>query len=364
MEDRTVRAMKPIGINIRMYDVGHGDCFLLSFHYGRQSRHLLIDFGTRQPSHAAERDRLVPIAKNIAEHCGPQLHAIVATHAHRDHIGGFECLSRISAPGNIISRLKPQLVIQPKTNSAVLAMEKFYAAYSGAEESNRRSMERLTQLGTSAFVYAGKNSGLEKLFPGISFRVLGPPLNHSPAKLLEFWKSETRILSQDRHTPLFPAAPQFHPCLAPPQTRWFIDKISHLHDEQLLRLAQAINTEINNTSVILLIEGCGHKLLFPGDAEIDAWTPLLANPRIRNLLSGVTVYKASHHGSPNGTPRKLTSLFGDNIITLLSTSNSGIENPLGPESPVIDTRSLRAQGKLFHDLHLDAANANSTLEVA
>ena len=38
-------------VRVRMYQVGFGDCFLLSFEYAGQAepaRHVLIDFGTRE----------------------------------------------------------------------------------------------------------------------------------------------------------------------------------------------------------------------------------------------------------------------------------------------------------------------------
>jgi hypothetical protein len=69
---------------------------------------------------------------------------------------------------------------------------------------------------------------------------------------------------------------------------------------------------INNTSIILLIEVGGKKLLFPGDAQIESWDYVLNGPHAeknRELLSGVTVYKAGHHASLNGTPKTLWSIF-------------------------------------------------------
>ena len=52
----------PHRITVRMYQVGFGDCFLLSFAYhaplpdGRRARHVLIDFGsTRWPKDYAPR---------------------------------------------------------------------------------------------------------------------------------------------------------------------------------------------------------------------------------------------------------------------------------------------------------------------
>jgi len=40
-------ARKPTRVELRSYQVGFGDCFLLSFVYGDDDkRHVLIDFGT------------------------------------------------------------------------------------------------------------------------------------------------------------------------------------------------------------------------------------------------------------------------------------------------------------------------------
>ena len=40
-------ANKPKSVEVRSYQVGFGDCFLLSFVYsGTDKRHVLIDFGT------------------------------------------------------------------------------------------------------------------------------------------------------------------------------------------------------------------------------------------------------------------------------------------------------------------------------
>jgi hypothetical protein len=38
---------RPTGLTVRMYQVGFGDCFLLTFHYPKTGdRHVLIDFGS------------------------------------------------------------------------------------------------------------------------------------------------------------------------------------------------------------------------------------------------------------------------------------------------------------------------------
>ena len=37
---------KPNRITLRSYQVGFGDCFLMTFHYKKFDRHILIDFGS------------------------------------------------------------------------------------------------------------------------------------------------------------------------------------------------------------------------------------------------------------------------------------------------------------------------------
>ena len=51
-------SIKPKGMTLRSYQVGFGDCFLLSFHYdgGTHDRHVLIDFGsTGQPKGSGDK---------------------------------------------------------------------------------------------------------------------------------------------------------------------------------------------------------------------------------------------------------------------------------------------------------------------
>ena len=83
---------KPTSVTIRSYQVGFGDCFLLSFNYGEDAKavrkHVLIDFGsTGLPKKGGFS--LATVAKDIKEKSGGKLTAVVATHRHRDHISGF-----------------------------------------------------------------------------------------------------------------------------------------------------------------------------------------------------------------------------------------------------------------------------------
>src|SRR5262249_42993258 len=96
---------------------------------------------------------------------------------------------------------------------------------------------------------------------------------------------------------------------APPNFRWFIRQSRQLHADQMLELVRDLDSVMNNTSVILLMEFGGRKLLFPGDAQIENWSYALSQPAWKKLLEDVNVYKVGHHGSLNATPKSLWALF-------------------------------------------------------
>ena len=114
------RGPKPRSLRIRVYDVGFGDCFLLTFDYRSGPRHVLIDFG----STAAARKGMpldLTIAEDIARVTRGKIHALVVSHRHADHLSGFTPRNGKGA-GDLMRKCARQAVIvQPWTEDPALA---------------------------------------------------------------------------------------------------------------------------------------------------------------------------------------------------------------------------------------------------
>lgn len=368
--------VKPTGVTIRAYDVGFGDCFLVTFHYEAEKRCILIDFGSTGLPKDVDKNRMMAVAKDIEKHvtenCGGELHGVIATHRHKDHISGFA-----GATGAIIEALEPKIVIQPwteepgakrgaKTASAsvdsqpkpslaamkgdyLMALENMHAfsesALGAVHEgmgvnqarkirfladdnlANREAVERLARMGQTTraeYVNAGFKSRLSQLLPGVTVRVLGPPTLKQTDRILrqrsrdkvEFW----HFMQFWALLPMQPgrdgdaARKRLFPRAAvsgepPMHTRWFVDRANRLNGNQLLGIVRILDKAMNNTSVILLFEVGDKKLLFPGDAQIENWAFSLNDPDTMKLLTDVDLYKVGHHGSLNATPKTLWNQF-------------------------------------------------------
>jgi hypothetical protein len=362
-------APAPTHIRIRSYNVGFGDCFLLTFTYERaKPRNVLIDFGSTMGSTSGPRGGMLEIAEKIKEDCEGKLQMLVATHRHADHISGFA-----EESGKVIASLDPDLVVQPWTEdpdldpkaqapagsdggddrrltmtsrlSAMQALaEAALAEVPRLEASpavpktvadqlrflgetnlkNLESVRNLAKMGKRR-VYAnfGTKLPISSLLPGIRIDVLGPPtleqssaISHMADKSEdEFWHLAARELGAAGDGR--PSSEIFADAATagriPQEARWVIPRIDQMQAEEALAIVRVLDGVLNNTSVILLFEIGDSRLLFPGDAQLENWTYALREndeaAAIRKRLTDVRFYKVGHHGSLNATPKSLWNAF-------------------------------------------------------
>lgn len=358
--------IKPKSLTLRSYQVGFGDCFLLTFHYNGKThdRHVLMDFGSTGQLKRHGPNLMTRVAEDIKKQCNGKLHAVVATHRHKDHISGFATNKKKNGPGDIIASCKPDVVLQPwtehpkaKTNAtqaptnltankafvqalgdmhaisaAVLVEADRRQAMLGArtfEElkfigednlSNLSAVKNLMRMGKrNYYLNFGSKSGLERVLPGVKVTVLGPPTLKQSSEIkiqrskdeAEFWQLQAlanQFVSR-KQTGIFRGAKTYTKAGVPPFTRWFVKRLRSIRGEQLLGIVRALDKVMNNTSLILLFEVKKTKMLFPGDAQIENWSYALSKPAICRRLAKVNVYKVGHHGSRNATPKTLWDGF-------------------------------------------------------
>lgn len=366
---------KPNNLSIRSYQVGFGDCFLLTFHYpgvaGKMKDvHILVDCGsTGMP--ATAKHSLADVAEQIATDCGGKLDAVIASHRHADHINGFATNAGGTASGDILARLKPELVVQPwtedpkvatdairpaaGTSPRVKALAGFARGLQGMHDlaalvsqdavrlgsalpertrkqlsflgetniANLAAVRNLMTMGKkNEYLSYGKKTGLSKLLPGVKIHVLGPP---TPADYPEIEKQRSK--DKDEFWNLLGASarhlqPQgghlafdrkFAAKSRPPHARWFAQRVTAAHIRQRLEIVRSLDDAMNNTSLILVFEVGGKKFLFPGDAQIENWNYALKDApdaaANQKLLAATDFYKVGHHGSLNATPKTLWKLF-------------------------------------------------------
>jgi hypothetical protein len=348
----------PKSLNIRTYNVGFGDCFLLSFRYaGNSEKHVLIDFGSMA---GAAGGRMMKVANDIKSRSGEKLTAVVATHRHRDHVSGFATKNG-KGTGDVIRALKPDLVLQPWTEDPDVAVDatepkKAFAAsrrrvrrlglmhevaagtvleskrtrhfdgklkaqlsFIGEDNiKNPSAVRNLMTMGTNEYLHAGKTTKLATKL-GVKIHVLGPPTveQHGAVKSQtdedpEFWKFQAGAMTMTAKRnggALFPnyvasRGPNF-----PVAARWLIHRARLSRGDQLLQIVRALDDAMNNTSLILLFEVGTTRLLFPGDAQIENWQYALKQKKHEARLNNVTLYKVGHHGSLNATPKSLWKRF-------------------------------------------------------
>ncbi len=370
----------PSEVRLRMYQVGFGDCFLLSFRYrttlpdGREERHVLVDFGsTHWPK--GHKPRYREIADDIRERTEGALDAIVITHRHKDHISGF---------GNdeaaaIIAGLKPKAVIRPWTENPAAAANATRPALVGERSRsfalslsqaqafaeavtqavgegtrgfrgalrelaldqlpNQEAITRLDELARETatgggYIFAGQASGLETLLPGVTTTVLGPPTIEQWPRVKgqreddpEYWLRQRGLLG--RMLAAVDASPETvreaensrRAAVGPGPTRWIVERLQAQQTHSLLRIVRGLEDALNNTSVVLLFETGKRRLLFPGDAQIENWSYALTSPKASALRAGlpeIDLYKVGHHGSRNASPRSLVSLWSGRTKPLVS----------------------------------------------
>jgi hypothetical protein len=340
-----------------MYRVGFGDCFLVSLPVdGSGPRYILVDCGVHAQGDIGTIDQVVA---DIASVTSRTLAVIIATHAHQDHIAGFDRFSDTFTKFKIgevwlpwtWDPANPEAVkLQGKQAALADGLAKHFAALGAAAQrpltaaaadavgnlqGNPHAIALLKSgfgVGATVRYLKAEDSLTDPAgIAGLTVKVLGPPQSEAYLAQMDPPPNEQylRLATGD--------AGNIGP-IDPFPARWRVDaramgdlglspadvgRLGDATDTSAEDLAFALDKARNNESVVALLTYRGQTLLFAGDAQYGNWRWWLENDKPDQILPQVRFLKVAHHGSVNATPKDaLEKMTDGGFAAMVSTQST------------------------------------------
>jgi hypothetical protein len=359
-------------VRVRMYRPGFGDCFLVSFGANGEEKHVLIDFGAHMHGEIGTMDGIM---ENIETTTDKKLALIVSSHAHRDHISGFGKFAARFADFEVEEVWLPW-TDNPKNKKAAALQKKHLALYDKLDRhlrvalkatdndpkfaaalnalNNLRGNEKaMTELrrgfGTGAearFLKAGDSFTKVAKVAGLSADVLSPPEDTTFFSRMDPPADQQFLTSPGFSADALRPFPNYEirkrdadykaivkdgqPIVAAGELK----TLEELAEAPADRLALALDSVRNNTSLVILFRFQGKTLLFPGDAQWGNWQSWIGSDESKQLIGEIDFFKVAHHGSENATPVDVVkALRKTGLAAMVSTQVKPF--PTIPRMPLI-----------------------------
>lgn len=334
---------------IRVYDVGLGDCIYVRIPAksgdNKDAFHMLIDCGTWS-AEALLDTALKQLAHELPEEDGKKrLDLVVVTHEHKDHIAGFDpqwwspfkvknvwmnCVMDPKHPEAGKSRKVRKVAEKAMADLSALGpalsarQAELVSAFGiGNADAMKTLREALLPKDTDpSYVHAGQTNadfGI-KLPGGATISVLAPEFDFDRFYLGQEAQTNLKGLigatafdaTDDEAAAEAAAAPWSRPVPVPRNiSATAFRRLRGRMQADALAFAALDGKLKNNSSVVLLIEWVGKRLLFVGDAEWHgaykvgkmngSWN-VMWKERKTQLGKPLDFLKVGHHGSENATP--------------------------------------------------------------
>lgn len=290
---------------LEMLPAREGDCLWITYGDETSKRHVLID-GGRSATGKAVRKKIAALPEDER-----RLELIVASHVDRDHIEGLLALAEDKFGGveigdiwfngytHLVNGFIPFGAVQgERLGDALIA--------NGLPWNEAFGRKRVA-------IEEGEPIRLPDLPGGLRLTLLSP----TPAKLQAMkavWEAEVRIAGMKAGLPAEQALPRGFRRMGPID----VDTLaaSQFEDD---------HAEANGTSIALLAEFAGRRVLLSADAHGDVLTASL-----KTLANGgrlkLDAFKIPHHGSAHNLSREMLDLIECKRF-LVSTNGSYFNHP-------------------------------------
>ena len=349
-------------VTVSMYNVGFGDCFLLRFPADDRERKVLIDCGSiKRPT---VKKKSIPIGdvvkkliEDVTEDGEPRIDVVAVSHRHEDHVSGFlnpawnevrvdevwlpwtedpkdpkavRLLQEMSSFALALNREFHQLSAinalgDDESSFVAHVIENFFgeAPSNQIEGDPLLSLKNDEAMATLHRGFVGGAQGAKREFmrrrsagrpcrstalPGVEIHVLGPSDDESVIATMDPPSDESFLRgvaapsdNGDRSLLPFPAWEPGESDPRPDQD--LLSLLQRITSTSTVLGAAALESAVNNTSLMLAFELGDAVLLFPGDSQWGSWQLNRDDEQQRDLLRRCTFYKVGHHGSHNASPR-------------------------------------------------------------
>ena len=341
-----------------MYNIGFGDCFLLTFPAPDRPRKVLIDCGCHFLGHNKDQpfDAVVDhLIEDVTEDGVPTIDLVIATHRHQDHVSGFakevwnevevrevwmpwtedytdkqavEILLSQSSKAKKVHQLLDKMLTNPEIFG--LKHEEQIAEINdikGFSENSLKNPEAMNMLHHGfkrndaiprKYLPSSErelNTMQPDFLPGVTVHVMGPSRDDVVIASMDPPKAEQWFkMMEDRGNTETPPVFPFHrdwskkpdDIVGVNQILGARDrrKIQTVDDDTAFALAKGVEDAVNGTSLMMMFQVGNAYLFFPGDAQHGTWQSALKDDEWRELLTKTNFYKVGHHGSHNATPKE------------------------------------------------------------
>ena len=269
-------------MKITFVNVGYGEAILLEWEkdvFGPEGFTVLIDGGGAETEEFADRSTgRIPLWEYVKERRIPRIDRMISTHTHEDHISGLLKTAQLLPPGELWQSLPPDFyqhlhslkgfsISNPNRNKFRNALDDYCELCRLTQE--RGGVIRKLQAGQSIPVG-----------PDTVIHVLAP----TPERLDQMQASLEELYAQ-----------------TDPDS--FLEKLT------------VLDAQMNNYSLILMVECQGRRILLPGDTNRSGYKGIPADSLKADL------FKVGHHGQIDGADQELLDAVAPEAVVCCASSD-------------------------------------------